>query len=107
MDFRSRRNACSGRFAKTVGAPPSGWDRFALSLQAQGERRVPCKGGARPPRHQRWLKTSQEPAFSTNHPPQAATQMSMAVADGYASNSTTSTQKLWNFVAGVAGLQVV
>ena len=29
--------------------------------------------------------------------------MSMAVADGYASNSTTSTQKLWNFVAGVAG----
>jgi len=42
--------------------------------------------------------------FSTNHPPQAATQMSMEVADGYASNSTTSTQKLWNFVAGVAGV---
>ena len=28
----------------------------------------------------------------------------MAVADGYASNSTTSTQKLWNFVAGVPGV---
>src|SRR5947199_2834469 len=42
--------------------------------------------------------------FFHSNPPQAATQMSMEVADGYASNSTTSTQKLWNFLAGVAGV---
>ena len=36
MDFRATADDCSGRFAKTVGAQPSGWGRSVSSLQAQG-----------------------------------------------------------------------